>query len=258
MTHEVRRLPDAHGLAIAGANAVLHAATEAVHHRGVFRIALAGGATPRQVYSLLTRPPRRERVPWNEIDFFWSDERHVPPSHPDSNYRMAYETLLSKVPVNPERVHRVHGEDRDAAAAAAAYEAEVRATADPAGGIPQFDLILLGLGADGHTASLFPGTNALAETSRLVAALRVESVHAARSRSRITMTLPLINAARQVIFIVSGADKARAVRDVLAPQAAGPLLPAQLVGPAAGRQLWLVDEAAASLLQDTTAGIARE
>ena len=230
----------------AGAGLLARAADAAERERGVFTVALAGGSTPRGLYSLLaTDQQLRALVPWEHAELFWSDERHVPPGHPDSNYRMADEALVSRVAVPPARVHRVHGEDADAAQAARLYEAEVRRTVRAEEGTtPRFDLILLGLGTDGHTASLFPGTDALSERTRLVVANRVEKLGA----ERITMTYPLLNAARRVMFVVTGSDKAPAVRDVLEPAPGSPELPAAGVRPVDGRLIWVLDRAAASLL----------
>ena len=244
---QVFRLEDDAALFEAGADAFVRAARLAVADRGVFRVSLAGGSTPRGLYARLADDPRfRARVQWDRIDFFWGDERHVPPDHADSNYRMAYEALLSKVPVAEARVHRVLAERSDADEVAAAYDADVQSIAGPAGGVPRLDLVLLGIGADGHTASLFPGTPALSEVSRLVVAHRVE----ASESVRITMTLPLLNAAREVIFLAAGAAKAEAVRDVLRPNPDTPTLPASLIHPADGTVMWLLDREAASLLPE--------
>ena len=167
------------------------------------------------------------------------------PDDPESNYGMANAAMLSKVPVRPELVHRVQAELSDANVAADGYEAELRSSIGAGVTVPKLDLILLGLGADGHTASLFPGTRALLERNRLVVANWVDSFEA----YRITMTLPIINAARLIVFMVSGAAKAEAVRDVLQPQWSSLPLPAALVRPVDGRVLWLLDGAAASLLK---------
>lgn len=182
-------------------------------------------------------------VPWDEICVFFGDERHVPPDHPDSNYRMAYETLLSKVPISPENVFRIHGEEEDAATAAMAYEQTIQRFFNlQPGEFPRFDLILLGLGPDGHTASLFPGSAALEEKNHLVVANWVEKFKA----YRITLTLPVLNQAACIMFLVSGEDKAAIVREVLENSNAG--LQSQKVRPEDGRLLWLMDQAAASLL----------
>jgi 6-phosphogluconolactonase len=177
--------------------------------------------------------------------FFWGDERHVPPTDPESNYRMAEETLLSKIPVTPANVFRIPAEIPDAAAAAEAYEQTLRKffALEP-GQFPRFDLILLGMGPDGHTASLFPGTAALQEKSRQVVANWVEKF----KTNRITLTLPVLNAARSVAFLVSGTDKALALKAVLEGDAPGEQYPSKLVRPADGQLIWFVDRAAASEL----------
>jgi 6-phosphogluconolactonase len=210
-----------------------------VQARDVASVALAGGSTPRGLYRLLATDARyRDAVAWARVELFWGDERHVPPDHPDSNYGMAAAELLAHVPIHPARVHRIQGEHPDVHAAAAAYEQDIRRTIPTDGVVPQLDLVLLGLGADGHTASLFPGTAAVRERDRLVVAHYVEAVQA----ERITMTLPLLNAARHVLFVVTGSDKADAVRRVLDT---GEPLPAAAVRPTQGELTWLVDRAAA-------------
>jgi 6-phosphogluconolactonase len=215
-------------------------ASAAVRNEGRFTVALSGGSTPRNLYSLLATNPS---IPWDRILFFWGDERHVPPDHPDSNYRMAHETLLSKVSVRPENVFRIHAELKDAEAATEAYEQDIRTVFNlRPGEFPRFDLVLLGLGPDGHTASLFPGTRALEERKRLVVANWVDKFKA----YRITLTLPVLNHSACVMFLVSGADKAQAVREVLKSDGEGP--PAKSVRPVAGRLLWLLDKAAGSAL----------
>jgi 6-phosphogluconolactonase len=219
----------------------LRRTTDALRERGRCAVALSGGSTPKALYRVLAAEPFRVRVRWDQIDVFWGDERHVPPDHPDSNYRMTAETLLSDVPVRAAKVHRIHGESPDAVLAAHEYETEIRTTLDEPVGTPRFDLILLGLGTDGHTASLFPGTSALDERQRLCVANWV----AALGVHRITLTLPIINAARDVMFVVSGVEKAAIVRRVLRDHDATPPFPAQLVQPAAGELWWMLDRAAA-------------
>jgi 6-phosphogluconolactonase len=177
---------------------------------------------------------------------FWGDERHVPPDHPDSNYRMANEVLLSQVPIPPANVHRIKSEHPDARQAADDYEQTLQAFFRLAAGQhPRFDLIFLGLGPEGHTASLFPGTQALHETHRLVVSTWVGKFFT----DRITLTPPVLNNAAGVVFLVSGEDKALALKAVLEGHDEPEQLPAQLIRPAHGRLLWLVDRAAASLLQ---------
>ena len=217
--------------------------TEAVEARGRCAVALSGGSTPKGVYQLLAAPAFRARVRWGEIHFFWGDERHVPPDHPDSNYRMAVEAMLSKVPVPPGNVHRVQSELPDAERAAREYEETIRAFVDGQA-LPRFDVIDLGIGTDGHTASLFPGSAALEERDRLCVANWVAKLGA----YRITLTLPVLNAARAVIFIVSGAEKASIVQRVLGDSDGLPPLPAQLVQPVDGECWWMLDRAAAGEL----------
>ncbi|HZN00622.1 MAG TPA: 6-phosphogluconolactonase, partial [Pyrinomonadaceae bacterium] len=190
----VEKLESPWYLARAAARHFVACSLEAVAIRGLFTVALSGGSTPRSLYEVLADPdePFRELVPWSNTHFFWSDERHVPPDHPDSNYRMAHESMLSHVPVPKDNIHRIHSENPDPAAAAQAYEETIKEVTGPI--VPQLDLILLGLGNDGHTASIFPGSEVLNETTRLVAAPWVEQL----KTYRITMTLPLINSATSV------------------------------------------------------------
>jgi 6-phosphogluconolactonase len=183
-------------------------------------------------------------VPWAALHIFWGDERDVAPSHADSNYGMACATLLNHVSVDWRHVHRIEGEV-DPATAAGRYETIIRTAFRGEPGVPRFDLILLGLGADAHTASLFPGTRALDERNALVAVNQVARLQA----TRITMTLPLINAARRVLFVVTGADKAAAVSLVLDSTAGAATAPAARVRPPDGRVDWILDAAAASLVQ---------
>jgi 6-phosphogluconolactonase len=210
---------------------------EAIAKKGRFTVALSGGSTPKRLYELLAErtEPFRDQIAWEKIHFFWSDERHVPSDHPESNYRMTYEALLSCVPVAEDNVHRIAGENPNAAEAAAQYEETLKRVTGET--LPQLDLILLGLGTDGHTASIFPGSEVLQETERLVAAAWVEKFKS----YRITMTLPLLNNGRSVVFLVSGDEKAEIVKEVLE----GPeRYPAQAIKPE-GELLWLLDEAAA-------------
>ncbi|HJU92099.1 MAG TPA: 6-phosphogluconolactonase [Pyrinomonadaceae bacterium] len=218
----------------AAAKVFVARSSRAVAKRGLATVALSGGSTPKLLYQLLADPnePFREQVPWSKIHFFWTDERHVPPDHPDSNYRMVNEAMLAHVPVTRDNVHRMMSENPNAEEAAAQYERVVP---------PRFDLILLGLGADGHTASIFPGSEVLHETKRLVAAPWVEKLNS----YRITMTLPLINNALSVVFLISGVEKAEVVREVLQTTKR---YPAKEVRPN-GKLLWLLDKEAASKLK---------
>lgn len=241
---ELRKLTTPQDLFQAAAEEVIHAAKESVTARGRFTIALSGGSTPRGLYTLIAANASGS-LPWNQMFFFFSDERHVPPDNADSNFRMANESLLSKVPIPPGNIFRVPTENPDALAVAEAYDKTVRSFfASPAGELPCFDLILLGMGPDGHTASLFPETSALQEKSRLVVANWVEKL----STHRITFTLPLINAARRVLFLVSGIDKAPALHEVFDGKEPGEKYPSKLVHPANGKLIWLADRAAASEL----------
>jgi 6-phosphogluconolactonase len=241
---EIRTLTTPQELFAAAAEEVVRAANEAVAQRGRFTIALAGGSTPKSLYNLLATNARTA-LPWDRMFFFWGDERHVPPTDPDSNYRMADEAMLSKIPAAAGNIFRIKAENPDAAAVAEDYEQTLRKffQTEP-GQFANFDLILLGMGPDGHTASLFPGTAALQEKSRLVVANWVEKLKA----SRITLTLPVLNAAHNVIFLVSGTDKAPVLKVVLEEDLPGEQYPSKLVRPHHGRLIWLIDRAAASQL----------
>src|SRR3989442_3274545 len=234
---------DPAALAETAANLIIDIATEAVRERGRFMLCLAGGETPRATYARLALPAFSERVRWDRTWAFFGDERVVPPDHPESNYRMAHETLLSRVPIPPAQILRMRGEDADAEGAAAAYAAalaEVFGTRR--GELPRFDLVLLGLGVDGHTASLFPNSPVLLERFRSVAAVHVA---AAKIPQRLTLTFPVLNAAARVLFLVTGAEKAKILQKVLDEPAT---LPATMVRPTDGELIWLVDPAAAALL----------
>jgi len=241
---EIRTLTTPQELFEAAAEEVVRAAKEAVAQRGRFTIVLSGGSTPKNLYNLLATNARTV-LPWDRMFFFWGDERHVPPTDPESNYGTAEETMLSKIPVAAGNVFRIPTENPDAAAAAEAYEQTLRKFFQLGPGeIPTFDLILLGMGPDGHTASLFPGTAGLQEKSRLVIANWVDKL----KTSRLTLTLPVLNAARCVVFLVSGTDKAPALHAVLKGDAPGEQYPAKLVRLSQGSLIWLLDRAAASEL----------
>jgi 6-phosphogluconolactonase len=244
-THlEMRRLATPQDLFQAAGDEVIHAATDAVAQRGRFTIALSGGSTPKNLYRLIAANASTS-LPWDRMFFFWGDERHVPPDDPDSNYRMANENLLSKVPIPPANIFPIPAENPDAAAAAEAYEQTLRKFfALAPGEFPRFDLILLGMGPDGHAASLFPETAALQEKSRLVVANWVEKL----KTDRITFTLPVLNAARCVAFLVSGTDKAAMLHEVLEGKAPAEKYPSKLVQPSEGKLIWFVDRGAASEL----------
>lgn len=246
LTSEIRILSRAAELFKAAADEFASLAAQAVHRKGSFCVALSGGSTPKGLYTLLASKDA-PAIPWAQTSVFFGDERLVPLEHPDSNYHMANEALLSKVPLLPENVLRVRTEEASAEAAALRYESVVKNYfALRPNEFPRFDLILLGLGPDGHTASLFPCTAALDERHRLVVANRVEKLKA----QRITFTYPVINHAACVMFLVSGKEKAEILREVLENSKAE--LPAQRVRPVDGRLLWLIDQPAAGLLSGGT------
>ena len=225
----------------AAAALVVDRAAEAIAARGVFTIALAGGSTPKPVYERLASADRAASIDWSRVHVFFGDERCVPPDDPQSNYRMAREAVLSRVPIPNHNIHRIRGEDPPDAAAQAA-ERSLRGLC-PDAAVPSLDIVLLGLGDDGHTASLFPGTAALRETSRLVVPQYVDKLRC----WRVTFTAALINAARHVAFLVEGAGKATTLQAVTEGPFQPDVLPSQLVQPAGGVD-WLVDVAAASRL----------
>lgn len=241
---DLRVFPDGAELARAAAEEFARRASEAIRSRARFSVALSGGSTPRDLFTLLADPmePFRDRIEWRAVHFFWSDERHVPPDHHESNYRMARETLLDAVPVPAENVHRIRGEEPDAQRAAALYEEDLRAFFS---GPPRFDLVLLGLGADAHTASLFPGTAAVRERERWVVAPWIEKLGA----FRVTLTPVVFKHAAGLIFLVQGEEKAEALRAVLKGTIDADRWPAQAVCPQDGELLWFVDLAAASKLE---------
>lgn len=239
----IRIQPDAEHLMQAAAEMVVSVAAKAITERGRFSIALSGGSTPRALYRLLASVPYWEQIDWGKAHLFWGDERCVPQDDDESNYRMTRESLIEQVPLPAANIHRVHGE-MPPAEAAAAYEEELRQFF--AGDIPRFDLILLGMGDDGHTASLFPHTAALDETEKWVMANYV----AQKNVWRITLTVPVINAAWQVAFLISGAEKAGRLREVLYGTHQPHDLPSQLIQPTRGTLVWLLDTAAASALPE--------
>jgi 6-phosphogluconolactonase len=236
---ELKVFDDPEGVARAAAARVVEVARESVGARGVFALALAGGSTPRRVYELLAGAEFGGSVDW-PVHVFFGDERAVPFDHADSNFRMANEALLSRVGVPAENIHRIEGVG-DAAANASDYESEMRGLFGDAEW-PRLDLVLLGMGEDGHTASLFPGTAALGERRAWVASNWVEKLGA----WRVTLTAPAINAARHVLFLVNGAGKAERLREVLKGERDPSRLPSQLIRPRDGTLEWFADRAAAA------------
>lgn len=247
---EIHVVPDIQALCRTGAQEFAVQANMAVNARGVFHIALSGGSTPKGLYALLANDDAlRQNLPWDKIHFWWGDERHVPLAHPDSNFRMAQEVMLSRLPIPPVHIHRVHAEYPDAAKAALEYETELRAVFQiDAPAFPRFDLILLGIGPEAHTASLFPGTKALNETQRLVVSNWVGKFFT----WRITFTAPFINNARCILVLAAGDDKALPLKGVLEGPVEPDQLPAQLIRPHDGNLLWLLDQKAASQLAAVT------
>jgi 6-phosphogluconolactonase len=241
---------DAAALAAAASERFADAADLAIADRGRFVVALSGGSTPRRTFELLAREPLASRVNWSRVHVVWGDERCVPPTDAESNYRMAREALLGQVPVPAENIHRMRGED-DPANAAASYEATLRTLFRIPNGPPSFepgrniDLALLGLGDNGHTASIFPGSAIVDERDRWVSAEYVPAV----AMWRITMTAPLLNAASEILFLVSGGAKSSVLKQVLEGPRHPQELPAQLIAPTRGRIQWLVDRAAAADLE---------
>jgi 6-phosphogluconolactonase len=211
---------------------------KAIQERGFFSVALSGGSTPKKLYELLTQEPYCSQIDWAKVHLFFGDERNVPPEHQDSNFRMANEALFSKIAqLPPENIHRVPAE-QPAVDAANLYEQDLRDFFQNE--LPRFDLVLLGLGTDGHTASLFPDSPALEENVRWFVENWVEKFGA----YRLTLTFSVINNARLVLFLVAGADKADIVRQIQRPDSAEIKYPAQLINPTDGKLLWIFDEAA--------------
>jgi len=245
MKMSVRRYRNIEELSRAAAELVCREAAGALQKRGLFTLALCGGKTPRLLYELLAAPPCRKSMPWPATHLFWSDERFVPATDPDSNFGMAQELLIAHVPLPPQNIHRIPTEAGSPGDAAAVYEKELKqffssSRDTEALAFPAFDVLLLGMGSDGHTASLFPGDAALQESSKWVTA--VSSARAVPPVPRVTLTLPVINSAGCVMLLVSGAEKRGVVQEILdAHVAAKELYPAALVQPQ-GKLVWLIDE----------------
>ena len=246
MDREVRILPDGTAIARRATELIVQTAMAAVKEKGVFTISLAGGSTPKALYGLLaTDPVFKSQMPWDKTQFFFGDERHVPPDQSESNYRMANETMLSKVSLRPEQVHRVKGEVPDAEKAALEYEQALRSHFKLAPGqLPRFDVVLLGMGEEGHTLSLFPGTKALHDNGRLVMSNWIGKLYT----QRVTITAPVANNSGLAIFMITKADKALALKGVLEGPFEPEQLPSQLIQPKNGKLLWLLDTTAASKL----------
>lgn len=239
---EIIVLPDPAAVAVAAAQRVVRAAGEAIALVGRFSFVLAGGSTPKALYELLATDAYREQIDWPNVEVYFGDERTVPPDHADSNYRMACEAMLSKVPIVAAHVHRMRGEiNPEEAAKAYGQLLKEKFTESERGGGP--DLILLGMGDDGHTASLFPSTTALRETRHRAFANPVPKLNTIR----LTMTAPFINRAREIVLTVTGASKASRLAEVLEGVRDPERLPVQLIAPATGKLVWMVDTAAAGM-----------
>lgn len=250
---EIRIMTDRLELADEAAELFVWLGEQAMAASGRFRVALSGGTTPKGLYAALASPDLCTKLAWPHLVFYFSDERCVPPDHPDSNFGMANETLFRPLKIQPEQVFRMAGEDNRPERAALQYEELLRKEFQaPAQPWPSFDLVLLGLGEDGHTASLFPGTQALDERERLVVATTAPQ----GVKNRITLTAPVINNARAIVFLVSGSSKANAVRLVLDdPGQSDRRIPARLIRPETGRLIWLLDRTAASELTIAKQGV---
>lgn len=243
---DLRLFADSDALNYAAAQRWAQLAEAAISARGKFHVALSGGSTPRALYRRLANPDFANRIAWDRVHVYFGDERSVPPNHPDSNYYQAKDALLNHVPIPPAQIHRMEGEREDIHEAATKY-AQLLSSRLPmsAQGVVQFDLLLLGIGPDGHIASLFPGTPVLHERARLVEAVFVEKLQT----WRITLTLPVIDHARHVLILVDGEKKAPILRDVFSARTALPPYPVQLINPQ-GVLEWYIDKEAASLLPE--------
>ena len=240
-------LSGAEEIAHEAADRIVKIAQEVLNQKQYFRLVLSGGSTPKRFFKILAGDPYQNQLPWDRIQFFWGDERCVAPNHPDSNYRMACEAFLNSLKIPEAHIHRLKGEASDSNASALEYEEKIRDhfSIKKNGSPPCFDLILLGMGTDGHTASLFPDTPALEKTDRWVVANYVEKL----GTTRLTMTPLIINQAAWVIFLISGSDKAPILSEVLEGPYKPKQLPSQLIRPEAGNMVWLLDRAAADRLK---------
>lgn len=237
----VRIFPNMHALSHAAADVFRALADKAVSERGRFAAALSGGSTPKALYTILGKKPYADQIDWERVHLFWADERCVPPEQGDSNFRLAHELLISRVTIPEKNVHRIRGEE-GAEQAAAAYEQDLRAFFG-ADGYPAMSLVILGVGEDGHTASLFPGSLPVMENKRLAAPVFLGP----RKKDRVTLTFPVLNHAQQVLFLASGLSKQKIITRIL--QDGNPdELPAGLVHPTAGACTWFLDQEAASRL----------
>jgi len=243
---EIHMLADGTAIAKRAAQEFVQAAAAAVREKGAFNVSLAGGSTPKALYSLLASDPAlRSQVPWDKTYLFFGDERHVGPGDPESNFRMATEAMISRLPLTKDQVVRIKGEYPDTEEAAREYEQALQSYFKlKAGEYPRFDLLFAGMGNEGHTLSLFPGTKALHADGRIVVRNWVGKLYT----ERVTLTATAAANAARIIFMVTGADKACALKAVLEGPYEPEQLPAQLLQPKNGKLLWLVDTAASSML----------
>lgn len=251
-TFDLHIVPDAEAIAQKAADEFVARAQAAIKARGFFAVALSGGSTPKRLFALLAERSAaagHKLIDWNAVQLFWGDERHVAPDHADSNFRMTNENLISKIPIPPQNVRRIRGEEKDAAKAAAEYQtiladffSQKKRTAR---GLARFDLVLLGMGADGHTASIFPGSTAVKEEKDWVHAPFVQKFNS----HRITLTAPVLSNADRILFLVGGADKAETLEAVLQGPYRPDTYPSQLIRPTDGELTWVLDEAAAKLVK---------
>jgi 6-phosphogluconolactonase len=237
---------DVEKLSQSAAAYIVRVAQAAVAEHGSFTVALSGGSTPRKLYGLLVGEPYRSQINWDKIEIFWCDERCVPPDDAESNYHLAEEYLFSKLSIAPAHIHRMPADASDRDAASLAYTQEMRKVFKTTG-TPRFDLIQLGMGPEAHTASLFPHQASLHERERLVMPVSVPKPPPAR----LTFTLPLLNAAQHILFLLTGAEKDAALAEVLEGKANGEEYPAQNVRPTQGEVTWMIDTKAAQLLKKT-------
>ncbi len=236
--------PDIQTLSTEAAQFIVRLANEAIVSHGRFTIALSGGSTPKATYSLLGSEPYRSQIDWTQVEIFWSDERCVPPDDKESNYALAQQVLLSNIPIPTNQIHRMPADTSDRDAASQAYEREMQRTFST-DSIPNFDLIQLGMGPEGHTASLFPHQESLHEQQRLVMPVNVPKP----PPPRLTFTPPLLNAAKHVLFLVAGGEKADALKAVLEGEYEPDEYPAQIVRPVNGDGTWMLDTSAAGKLR---------
>ena len=247
---QVDVFPDLKALTSAAAQRFALLANDAIEDHGVFAVALSGGSTPKALYELLaTDKTIRAQIPWPKVHFFFGDERHVPPDHAESNFRMANEAMFKRLYPEKLRIHRILGELNNASEAAEQYEADLREFFELRGflvdGLPRFDLILLGMGPDGHTASLFPNSSALLDTTRWVVSNWVEKFKS----ERITVTFPVLNSAAEVIFFVAGPEKAPVLAEVLDQAPGETRYPVQSVRLRNGIKRWMLDPSAAARIR---------